>query len=141
MTLKTLKSISFTNGLKDKVINVVILYCESNKSIHNWYNAGKVNVETLSNILWTRYISFDYRIVSESKVETSGKNVCFGENFGYWQMYFSYNGDDYRLEKNDCKMTLSPKCDQQELEIELSASLNDNKELDIKAKFQVTFGT
>lgn len=138
MKLKTLESISFNNCLNEKVSNVIILYCESNKSIHNWYNAGKVDVETLSNVLWSRYVSFDYKIVSELRVKTSGRNVCFGENFGYWQLYFSYEGDDYKLDKNDCKMTLTPECDQQELQIELSSLVNDDKDLDIKAKFQIS---
>ena len=115
--------------------NVVILYCESNKSINNWYDIKKVDVETLNNVLWYRFLTFqDMTIGSWVTVTKSAENVCFGENDGYWQLYFTYKGDDYRLEKNNCKFTLSPDCNQNELKINLFSPSKDDV---ITATFQV----
>lgn len=135
MPLKRLKQIIFTNILEDEVSNVVILYCESTKSIHNWYDIRLVDVETLKNVLWFRFLTFQDITIGSWKTESkSAENVCFGENFGYWQLYFTYKGDDYRLEKNNCKFTLSPECDQNELRINLSSSSKSDA---IVANFQV----
>ena len=132
MPLKNLKSISFTNGLEDKVSDVVILYCESNIWIHDLSGLlARVDVETSKNILWKRCVFLEEPLDSAKTVNLPAENVCFGGYVGFWQLYFSYKGEHFKLYKNNCKMTLSPECDKQELKIELSSSRN------MKAKFQV----
>ena len=138
MALKNLNEISVINCLKDEVSNVTIMYCESTKSIHNWLSLEGVDVETSKNILWSRCVSFQDIVIPPSKAyKISAKHVCFGENDGYWQLYFIYRGIDHKLERNDCKMTFSSDCDQQDLKVEITSSLNDDNEWDIKSNFQV----
>lgn len=138
MVLKYLKEVSVINGLKDEMSNITIMYCESSKSIHNWLHLEGIDVETLKNILWSRSISLQDIVIPPLKThKTSAKQICFGEDDGFWQLYFTYKGSDYKLERNDCEMTLSPDCDQQDLKIQLSSSLEDGNEWDIKANFQV----
>ncbi|ESN95242.1 hypothetical protein HELRODRAFT_179578 [Helobdella robusta] len=131
--LNTLNKIVVKNRLNDVVSEIVVQYAESNKSISNWYNLKDVNVETFENIAWSRCVTYEKCIAGDDEVELDANNICFGENNGFWQIYFIYKSKNYKLTKPNNEFSLSKDDNKGIMTISL---LMNQDEITLEAIFQ-----
>ena len=99
------------NNLRDVINDVCVIYAESVKGddASYLYDYRKVDIETNKNVFWRRAATVSN--VPSLGVETSTEHVYFGNNRGYWQVYFTVNGESFKINKNNAMFNLSKKKD------------------------------
>ena len=75
------------------------------------YNYKTINIESEEFINWKNVVNFG-EIQSLHDAEST-EYAYFGNNRGYWQVYFKYLGNDYKINKNNANFNLE-KSDQEE---------------------------
>ena len=102
-------NISVINKLDDEVNDVKVCFAESVKeySVSCAYDYRAVNVETEQNVYWKKMVHVGN--ISSQKKRESSERVYFGNNRGYWQVYFTYKGKNHKLNLNNAEFNVSGK--------------------------------
>ena len=95
--------ISVRNKLNKKITQVMVKYCESNKGTsvlsYTW-NWSTVDVESKANVRWSQNISVGD--IPQCEEKTVAERIGFDESTrGYWQVYFCFDGYNYKINKNN----------------------------------------
>ena len=116
--------------------NVCVCFAESSKGcdVSYLYDIRAINVETGRNVYWKKTIQFG-SIPTNSK-KNSDEKLYFGNNRGYWQLYFTYNNENYRINKNNAEFNLCKSDKGESLTIEITR----HKEEYIYVKFLAPSG-
>jgi hypothetical protein len=116
-----LQTVIVRNKLESPLTNVKVLYAQSNKKTGWWDYATDwrvVDVEDETNVLVqdrTSVVVGSVPVEEETRVSTS---ILFAEGArGYWQVYFDYNGRQYKIDKNNAQVNPWPVDDKKYVEI------------------------
>ena len=115
--LKT--KVKVVNNLNDKISEVQVCYAESSKGrgASYLYNFRTVDIESEESINWKNVLNLGEIQSLHDFVST--ENVYFGNNRGYWQVYFNYRGNDYKINKNNANFNLEKKDQEKPVVIEI----------------------
>ena len=91
------------------VENVVVCFAESRKGddLSFLFDFRTVDVETGENVYWEKTIVFKGNFSPGIVREASNEKVYFGNNRNYWQIYFTHDGDNYKIDANNAMFNLS----------------------------------
>ena len=108
--VRHLNGVVVSNSLKHDISNFKIIYAESNKAsdASYLYDYRTVDVERHKNVLWEKCVEISSEIPAKER-RSSNKFINFGNNRGYWQVYFKCGGSSYKLDKHNAMMNLSDK--------------------------------
>ena len=97
------------NRLPSDITDVNICYAESVKRKGFLYKLDwrSVDVESEKGVLWKRFLSAE--AIPQGKEYASKGNIYFGKNRGYWQVYFTCEDRNYKINRKDAEMSLEMK--------------------------------
>ena len=91
-------SVVVKNDLDGDVSDLCVLYAES--------NLRKINVETGENVVWKQNVNFNARTVPGKTEIASMERIEFSGHQSYWQVYYTYDNNCYKLEKDNAQFNL-----------------------------------
>ena len=129
-------TVTVKNKLQFDITQVTVRYAESVKRQGLFYRLDprSVDVELERNVCWIRNARFDK--VPLGGEQKSDYEIFFGNNRGYWQVYFSYKGKEYKIDPKKAEASLTSSGD---LTIDILED-GENIKIDLNApSFHETF--
>ena len=115
--LKYLIGISIRNRLSEEISNVRLRYAEG---VTDLKDRKTVNVETGEDIFWTKDVALASKIPSDHETY-SPERIPFGNNRGFWQLYFTCQDDEFKINKNDAMLSLTNSDDKKCLDVTIES--------------------
>lgn len=110
-----IQRIVFINRLQSKISNLKITFGLSTKSasfLSYIVDYRNVDIEREENIIRRKEINMDYVEPDQQVFSKEGDALEFQEEVRcYWQIYFKYEGRNYKIDKNNAMMNLIPALD------------------------------
>ena len=115
--LKT--KVNVVNNLNDEISEVQVSYAESTKGrgTSYLYNYKTVDIESEEAVNWKNDLKLG--AIQSLHDVVSTEYAYFGNNRGYWQVYFKYKGNDYKINKNNANFNLDKKDHEKTVVIEI----------------------
>ena len=130
-------TVTVKNKLQSDITKVTVRYAESVKRQGPFYkllDPRSVDVELERNVCWVRNARFDE--VPKGGESKSDYEIFFGNNRGYWQVYFTFEQKEYKIDPENAEASLTSSGD---LTIDILED-GENIKIDLNApSFHKTF--